>query len=206
LDRLSHAEVAETVAYVAQDQAQWFPYTVAEIVLMGRYPRAAARRRLRPLAVWGWEDDEDRRIAAWAMEQTDVAHLAARSIQEVSGGERQRAMLACALAQEPRVLLLDEPTAFLDLSHQVDIARILRRQHEATGLTVILVSHDLNLAAQYCDRILLLDEGRAARIGTPAEVIRPDALAAVYRCTVLVDPHPGSGLPRVTLPGRERSS
>jgi iron complex transport system ATP-binding protein len=137
------------------------------------------------------------------MRETDVAHLAHRLITDVSGGERQRAIIARALTQEPRVLLLDEPTAFLDLQHQIEICAILRRLNEERGLTIILVSHDLNLASQYCDRLLLLDSGRIFRLGHPDEVIQPDLLETVYRCRVLVDQHPLSGLPRVTLPGRE---
>jgi iron complex transport system ATP-binding protein len=99
-------------------------------------------------------------------------------------------------------LLLDEPTAFLDLQHQVEICALLRRLKESHGLTVVLVSHDLNLVGQYCDRILLLDNGQVARQGCPEDVIEPDVLERVYGCRVLVDQHPVSGLPRVTLPGR----
>ncbi|MGH7166271.1 MAG: ABC transporter ATP-binding protein, partial [Nitrospiraceae bacterium] len=116
----------------------------------------------------------------------------------------QRAIIARALTQEPRVLLLDEPTAFLDLNHQLEICRILRRLNDERGLTVVLVSHDLNLASQYCDRLMLLNNGGVVRLGTPEEVIRPDVLRAIYRCEVLVDRHPESGLPRVTLPGRAK--
>jgi iron complex transport system ATP-binding protein len=132
-----------------------------------------------------------------------VLHLADRSIHDVSSGERQRAIIARALAQQPRVLLLDEPTAFLDLNHQVEICRTLRKLNDERGLTVVLVSHDLNMASQYCDRIMLMENGSLFRIGTPDDVITPDALSAVYHCDVLVDRHPESGLPRVTLPGRQ---
>jgi iron complex transport system ATP-binding protein len=98
------------------------------------------------------------------------------------------------------VLLLDEPTAFLDLHHQLDIVRAIRRLNREQGLTVVLVSHDVNLASQYCDRVMLLNRGRPVDIGPPEQVIRPDVLEAVYGCRVLVDRHPQSGLPRVTLP------
>lgn len=111
-------------------------------------------------------------------------------------------MIARALAQTPKVLLLDEPTAFLDLQHQVEIGSVLRRLKVERDLTVILVSHDLNLVSQYCDRILLLDHGRIVRLGCPEHVIEQGALELVYRCRVLVDRHPETGLPRVTLPGR----
>jgi iron complex transport system ATP-binding protein len=123
-------------------------------------------------------------------------------VTELSGGERQRVMIARSLAQHPRVLLLDEPTAFLDVQHQVEICDLLARLKEERGLAIVLVSHDLNVASQYCDRVLLLDQGRVVRLGPPADVIRQDVLEAVYRCRVLVDCHPHSGLPRVTLPGR----
>ena len=132
----------------------------------------------------------------------DIIHLAHRTVTDLSGGERQRTVIARALAQSPTVLLLDEPTAFLDLRHQIDICRVIRRLKEARGLTIVLVSHDLNLVSQYCDRILLLNHGRVVRLGCPEEVIEPEALESVYRCRVLVDRHPDTGLPRVTLPGR----
>jgi iron complex transport system ATP-binding protein len=117
----------------------------------------------------------------------------------------QRVMIARALAQTPRVLLLDEPTAFLDLQHQVGICSVLLCLKKERRLTVVLVSHDLNLVSQYCDRILLLDRGQVVRLGRPEEVIEPGVLESVYRCRVLVDGHPGTGLPRVTLPGRSLS-
>jgi iron complex transport system ATP-binding protein len=199
LAALSQDQVARTVALVPQESQLLFPFTITEMVVMGRFPH----QRGRGLAGFGWEGEEDLRLAREAMRETDVAHLAGRLITDVSGGERQRAIIARALTQEPRVLLLDEPTAFLDLQHQLEICAILRRLNEERGLTIILVSHDLNLASQYCDRLLLLDNGRIFRLGHPEQVIQPDLLEAVYRCRVLVDRHPLSGLPRVTLPGRE---
>ncbi|MGH7232993.1 MAG: ABC transporter ATP-binding protein [Nitrospiraceae bacterium] len=201
LEGLSHVAVARTVALVPQESHQIFPFTIAETVLMGRFPHHRGRG-FDGLMGFGWEGADDVGLAQQAMEDMDVAHLASRSIFDVSGGERQRVMIARALAQQPRVLLLDEPTAFLDLNHQLDICRILRRLNEKRGLTVVLVSHDLNLASQYCDRLLLLDRGEVFRIGRPDEVIRPEVLEAVYHCEVLVDAHPVSGLPRVTLPAR----
>jgi len=190
--------VARGVALVPQDSALAFPYTIAETVLMGRFPH----HRRSGLAGFGWEAPDDLRHAEAAMQALDVGHLADRLISDVSGGERQRAIIARALTQQPQVLLLDEPTAFLDLHHQVDICRIVRRLSEERGLTILLASHDLNLASQYCDRLVLLTEGRIARTGTPEEVLRPEVLCEAYRCEVLIDRHPESGLPRVTLPGR----
>ncbi|MFM8552141.1 MAG: ABC transporter ATP-binding protein [Nitrospiraceae bacterium] len=196
-------DVARVVALVPQESPITFPFSITEMVLMGRFPHHCRHVGLSGL---GWEGPEDMRVAEEAMRETDVRHLAHRSIADVSGGERQRAVIARALTQEPKVLLLDEPTAFLDLHHQLDICSILRRLNEEKGLTVVLVSHDLNLASQYCDRLLLLDRGRIVRLGPPDEVIRPEVLEEVYRCRVLVDRHPQSGLPRVTLPGRSQAT
>ncbi len=199
LAAMTQQEIARVIGVVPQDSQQLFPFTVAETVLMGRFPH---RPRGRWIGGFGWESREDVVIAEQAMMTVDILHLAHRAVTELSGGERQRVMIARALAQTPKVLLLDEPTAFLDLQHQVEICSVLLRLKEETGLTVILVSHDLNLVSQYCDRVLLLDRGRVVRLGCPDEVIEPEALEAVYGCRVLVDRHPGTGLPRVTLPGR----
>ncbi len=195
-------EVACLVGVVPQDTQQLFPFTVAETVLMGRFPHQPRGRWAGGL---GWESREDVAIAEQAMMTMDVVHLARRAITDLSGGERQRTVIARALAQTPKVLLLDEPTAFLDLHHQIEICSVLRRLRDERGLTVVFVSHDLNLVSQYCDRILLLDRGQILRLGSPHEVIEPDVLESVYRCRVLVDRHPSSGLPRVTLPGRHMS-
>ena len=193
-DAFSQSDIARHVAYVPQETQQAFPFTINEMVLMGRYPHHNRTWGL------GWEGSQDRAVAMQAMRDLDVAHLGTRLITNVSGGERQRAVIARALAQEPEVLLLDEPTAFLDLHHQLDIARIMRRLNRERGLTVVLVSHDLNLASQYCDRLLLLREGEIVNVGSPEEVIARESLEPVYGCSVLVDRHPQSGRPRVTLP------
>ena len=193
-DAFSQADIARHVAFVPQETQQAFPFTINEMVLMGRYPHHNRTWGL------GWEGSRDRTVAMQAMRDLDVAHLGARLITNVSGGERQRAVIARALAQEPEVLLLDEPTAFLDLHHQLDIARVMRRLNRERGLTVVLVSHDLNLASQYCDRLLLLREGEIVTVGSPEEVIAAKSLEPVYGCPVLVDRHPQSGRPRVTLP------
>jgi iron complex transport system ATP-binding protein len=200
LSTLSQEDIARNVAFVPQDTHQSFPFTVSETVLMGRFPH---RHRTRWDLGFGWDSRDDRAVAQHAMTTMDVWHLAARPVTELSGGERQRVIIARALAQEPRVLLLDEPTAFLDLQHQVEICALLSRLKQERGLTIVMVSHDLNLASQYCDRVLLMDRGRIVRIGGPEDVILPEVLETVYRCHVLVDRHPHSGLPRVTLPGRD---
>ena len=196
LGTMPQVEVARAVAFVPQESPQVFAFTVMETVLMGRYPHHTAKWS----AGFGWESAEDVSIAEQAMQSTDITHLASRSVMDLSGGERQRCMIARALAQAPQVLLLDEPTAFLDLQHQIEICTIVRRLKEERGLTVVLVSHDLNLASQYCDRILMLKAGALFRLGPPDEVIAVDVLRAVYGCDVLVDRHPESGVPRVTMP------
>ncbi|HSQ50099.1 MAG TPA: ABC transporter ATP-binding protein [Nitrospiraceae bacterium] len=197
LQKRSQTDIARLVAVVPQEYVQVFPFTVAETVLMGRFPHRTAR--------WwslgiGDETANDLACAHQAMADTDIVSLADRLVSDLSGGERQRVVIARALAQEPKILLLDEPTAFLDLQHQIEICSILRRLKEERGLTVVLVSHDLNLASQYCDRILMLKAGALFRIGTPHEVIGVDALRAVYGCDVLIDCHPEAGVPRVTMP------
>lgn len=196
LSTFSPIEIAQCVALVPQESQLVFPFTLAEFVQMGRFPYH------RPFDGLGWDSPEDQRLAWQAMEEMDVMHLAHREMAEVSGGERQRAVIARALVQQPRVLLLDEPTAFLDLNHQLEICMILRRLNAECGLTVMLVSHDLNLASQYCDQLILLKDGQVTCVGMPEEVIRPEILQTVYGCEVLVDPHPTSGRPRVTLPVR----
>jgi len=194
LTGLSQLNVAKRVALVPQETLQVFPFSIAEMVLMGRSPHHQG------WGGWHWEDSQDWAVAQNAMDELDVAHLGDRLVTEVSGGERQRAVIARALVQEPQILLLDEPTAFLDLHHQLDIARIIKRLNRDRGLTVVLVSHDLNLASQYCDQVLLLNHGRLAAMGSPQTVIKPEVIEAVYGCSVLVDRHPQSGLPRVSLP------
>ncbi|MEY4705941.1 MAG: Hemin import ATP-binding protein HmuV [Nitrospirota bacterium] len=197
LGAMPQVEVARTVAFVPQESPQVFSFTVMETVLMGRYPHHHGQTWS---AGFGWESAEDLSIAEQAMQYTDLTHLAGRSVMDLSGGERQRCMIARALAQAPQILLLDEPTAFLDLQHQMEICAIVRRLKEERGLTVVLVSHDLNLASQYCDRILMLKAGALFRLGPPHEVIDVDVLRAVYGCDVLIDRHPESGVPRVTMP------
>jgi len=181
-------DVARQVAVVPQDLPPAFPYTVAEMVLMGRYPHAPARF---------FEDDTDRARCRAAMAQTGVLDLAGQALGELSGGERQRVVLARALCQEPRLLVLDEPTTHLDLKHQADTVALLRRLRRGSGLTVLFVSHDLNLAAEIADRLLLLHDGRIERIGTPESVLEESTLSRVYGCAVVVDKHPSTRRPTV---------
>jgi ABC-type cobalamin/Fe3+-siderophores transport system ATPase subunit len=187
---LAHAELARQIAVVPQDAPRPFPFSVEQLVLMGRYPHAPGRF---------FESDADRAHATAAMEATGVLHLAALPLEQLSGGERQRAMLARALAQQPRLLVLDEPTSHLDLRYQEEKAALLQRVNGERGMTVLLVSHDLNLAAEVCDRLLLLGGGRIARVGPPAHVLRREVLEEVFGCAVVVDVNPTSGRPVIQV-------
>lgn len=197
MSQLSRQNIARLVAVVPQEYVQVFPFTVAETVLMGRFPHRASRLWSMGL---GDDTEEDLVCAHQAMMETDVLSLADRLLSDLSGGERQRVVIARALAQEPKVLLLDEPTAFLDINHQIEICSLISRLRAERQLTVVLVSHDLNVASQHCDRVLMLKEGQLCRIGSPSETIRPDVLRMVYGCDVVVDAHPHTGRPRVTMP------
>ncbi len=177
LHELSPREIARSIAVVPQDTHVEFPFSVLEVVLMGRSPY---------LAGFSFEDAEDLARARAAMERTGVAHLAHRTIQELSGGERQRVMLARALAQDTPILLLDEPAAFLDLRHVVEMYDLLR-ELLGEGKSVLTVLHDLNLAAQYCDRVVLLDEGAVYCAGPPGDVLTYRAITEVYRTEVYID-------------------
>jgi iron complex transport system ATP-binding protein len=202
LNGLTPSDVATAVAMVPQEGRPAFAFSVLDTVLMGRFPHRKATGLFSAVAGAGWESEEDHRIAWRALADTGVSHLAHRTIDTLSGGEWQRVVIARALAQGPRILLLDEPTAHLDLQHQIDICALLRRVNETQRLTIVMVSHDLNLASQYCDRLVLLHEHRIAASGSPERVLSAEILRRVYGCEVLVDTHPISGLPRITVPGR----
>jgi iron complex transport system ATP-binding protein len=186
----SRKDMAQKVAIVPQETAVIFPFYAEEIVLMGRFPH---------LNNYRFEDKKDYRIVHEAMEKTDTLAFATRRFDELSAGERQRVLIARALAQEPKVLLLDESTVFLDLKHQLQFLTLLKELNAAQQLTVIFVTHDINLAAQNADRIILLDCGKIYAIGKPAEVITEVNIKEVYAVGVLIDANPQSGLPRMTL-------
>lgn len=188
---------ARQVAMLPQQIPVDFPFKVAETVLMGRSPH------LRP---WELEKKEDRRLAAEAMAFTGVDHLAGRRLDQLSGGERQRVFIAQALCRRPRLLLLDEPTAALDPAHQIMILDLLERMRREQGVTVVMVSHDLNLAAMYGHRLLLLDGGKLAGLGSPATVLNRERLEKCYRCALMVDENPMGGVPRIMpIPEKHRS-
>jgi iron complex transport system ATP-binding protein len=159
------------VGVVPQREDNLFPQRVRETVRLGRYPR---------LGTWGGERAEDRAAVDNALACCDVAGLADRWLWTLSGGEYQRVRIARALAQEPRLLVLDEPTASLDLRHEMELFELVRGLVDAQGLATLLITHDVNLAARFADRLLLLSDGAAAAAGSPAEVLRRDRAEAVF--------------------------
>lgn len=186
----SKKSLARLVAVVPQRVATDIPFTVQEVVLMGRSPHVG----------WlGLEQPKDLELAAEAMTFTNVAHLAQRPLPQLSGGELQRVSIARALCQQPRLILLDEPTAALDPAHQVSIMDLMAQLQQERGLTVVMVSHDLNLAAMYGEQLLLLKEGQAIKAGPPAEVLTYEQLEQAYGCPMLLDENPLGRVPRVTL-------
>ncbi len=190
LPLLGRRKLARTMACLSQDFSLDLPFTVRELVLMGRSPH---------LPRIGGETRKDRQIAQRAMELVDVPRLAERPVTEISGGERQRALIAMCLAQEPEVLLLDEPTSHLDIGHQLSVLDLIARLNRQLGMTILAVFHDLNLAAEYCGRLLVLDRGRVAGLGTPGEVLTAERIAKVYDAAVLVQPNPLSRRPQVVV-------
>jgi iron complex transport system ATP-binding protein len=197
LESLSRVEIARRVAMVPQEAPRPFPFTVGELVLMGRHPHAPGRY---------FESARDRTVAREAMSAARVEELAALPLDELAGGERQRALLARALAQEPQLLLLDEPTSHLDLRGQAEAVELLRDVNRARGTAIVLVTHDLGLAAELTQRLVLLDEGRVARVGPPESVLEAGLLEAVYRCPVVVEKSQVGHrlLVQVGWPARER--
>lgn len=188
LARWRPADLARMLAVVPQDPELPPSFTAWEMVLMGRSPH---------LGWMGKESQRDRAVVRRAMEETRTWQLAGRFISQLSGGERQRVVVARALAQEPRVLLLDEPTAHLDINHQVETLSLISRLVRERGLAALAIFHDLNLAAQYCDELVLLHQGRVVAQGLPQQVLTPPLLRRVYGTEVTVISHPASGLPLV---------
>jgi iron complex transport system ATP-binding protein len=182
---------AKSIAVLPQITEQVFTYSVKEVVALGRYPYQKGLFK-----TWSHEDEA---VVKKAMEQTDVKKFEQKSIQLLSGGEKQRVFLAQALAQEPSLLLLDEPTNHLDISHQKQLLDSLKKWTTEGSLTVIAIFHDLNLASLYCDRLLLLHDGQAAAIHTPQEVLKEEKIREVYDAAIKRQPHPDLPRPMLTL-------
>jgi len=191
LERLNRRTISRHIAVVAQEAELRFPVTVVEFVLGGRFAWATH-------AGWGWETERDLEVANTVLKETELTELSVRLMNELSGGERQRALMARALATEAPILLLDEPTANLDLSHQATLLTLVRKRCDEHQSAALVVTHDINLAAQFANNITLMKQGRAVHSGTPEEVLKPELLLEVFEVRVLVDAHPITGGPRVT--------
>lgn len=187
---LRPAELARRLAFQAQDSAAALGFTVRDVVGMGRL----AHRR----SAFAGAGAEDHAIVEDALARLELTELAGRTVEDLSGGERQRVMIARALAQCPRILLLDEPTNHLDIHHRFAVLDLVR----SLGITVVATLHDIDLAARWCDRVLLLAEGRLQADGAPEEALTTERLTAVYRVAATVDRHPGHGRLRIDLSPR----
>ena len=190
LSSLGRRETAKRIAMVSQENYFGFDFSVLEVVLMGRFPH---------LGKLQFEGERDVKVALKALDATHTRSLSGRSIHRLSGGEKQRVLIARALAQEPQLILLDEPTAFLDIKYKREIFQLISALSAERGLAVVVVTHDLDLTAQYCQRLVLLKEGEIHQVGDPAAVITPSNIRTVYDCPVVVDRNPATGTPRISL-------
>jgi iron complex transport system ATP-binding protein len=190
INRITLNDFCRKAAFVSQETAVNFPFTVMEIVLMGRIPH---------LGRFQAEGKKDISIAEDAMAMTDTLRLKNKMIDELSAGERQRVLIAKALAQEPRLLFLDEPTSHLDIGHQIQVLDLLRTLNHSQKLTIVMVLHDLNLAGEYCNRIVLLNRGEVFAQGAPEEVLTYQNIERVYKTVVVVNKNPINQKPYVIL-------
>ncbi len=186
--KMRAARRSRLLAVVPQELKMPPAFTVEEMVAMGR---------VTILPPWQKPSDEDRKIVARSLVYADVNDLGNRPFDLLSGGEKQRVLIAMALAQEPKVIIMDEPTTHLDANHALEIMQIVERMNRERGLTVLMISHDLNLAAEFCRRLILLDHGRIVADGAPAEVFQEDILQKVYHCEMRVQPDLRTGRPYV---------
>lgn len=189
LDSFSRKGIARHIAVVAQENETKFPVTVRDFVLAGRFANGSS---------FGWESDNDVAAANNAMAECELIGFENRLMNELSGGERQRVVLARAIATNARILLLDEPTANLDLAHQASMFRLVRDKCRNENYSAVIITHDLNLASEFADRIIMLKKGRLHAIGMPDEVLQVESLHEVFDVNVLLDRNPASGNVRVT--------
>lgn len=178
IDDYKRKDLARIIGFVPQDTIIDYEFTVEDIVRMGRHPY---KRRFQK------EDKEDYKIVYDVMEMTNTLKIKDRIITEISGGERQRVLIAKALAQNPSIILLDEPTSHLDINHQIDLLNLLRSLNRKKGTTIILVIHDINLAARFSDGIILLNEGEIIGSGNPEKVITADNIEKAYNLDVVIE-------------------
>lgn len=187
---LSRIEIAKLTGFVPQESFFAFDFTVFEVVLMGRHPYLKRFQRPKP---------EDIKSALEALEFTDTLPFKDKSINRISAGEKQRVIIARSLAQEPKILLLDEATAHLDITHQLAVVTILKRLNRR-GITIVFLVHDLNLAGSHCSKVLLLDQGRIVACDAPERVLRPELIEQVYKVKPHIIKHPKSKTPQLILP------
>ena len=190
LGKFSRRELAQRIAVIAQETETKFPVSVLEFILAGRFAHSSG--------AFGWETAADLEIAATSLKQCDLANYEARQMNQLSGGERQRVVLARALATQSPILLLDEPTANLDLAHQALMFRLIKERCLNEDAAAIVITHDLNLASEFADEIILLKNGRIAAKGAPEKVLTEDHLETVFGVKVLLDTNPVSRRRRVT--------
>jgi iron complex transport system ATP-binding protein len=191
LNSYARRAIGRRIAVVTQEALLAFPVSVLEYVLGGRYPWSGQ-------GTWGWESERDLEIAYEVLRETELDNFSPRLMNELSGGERQRAVLARALATTAGTLLLDEPTANLDLSHQASMLKLVRARCDQRATAAVIVTHDINLAAEFANRVVLLKGGHMIGAGKPHEVLTEELLSEVLEIKVLVDAHPLSGAPRIT--------
>jgi len=194
LETWSRRELAKTISYVPQVKSRALPFTVGEFIAMGRYPYLGPLARLSP---------EDQAAINQAMDLTATAVFRERRMETLSGGEQQEVMIAAALAQDARIMLLDEPATFLDYRHQSSVRKILQEINRQTGVTIIAVTHDVNAAISSSSTVLALDGGRSVFKGSPAEVADPAVLESIFGTSFALCRHPDSGQP-IILPGSEK--
>jgi len=197
LTRLSRKSIARSVAMVPQQFNIPFAFTTIEVAMLGRTPF---------FRTFAEESEVDKQFVSNALELVGISELKERYFDELSGGERQKVILAMALAQQPRLLLLDEPTVHLDITHQIEILELVRRLNLERGLTVIAAMHDLNLASLYFDRLILLKEGRVSADGSPAQVLTEGRIREVFSASVRVEPHPATGVPHIVIIPKENAT
>ena len=189
LNKFSRREIAQKISVIAQETETKFPVSVLEFVLSGRFAHGGA---------FGWETENDLQIAIDCLNACDLENYESRRMNQLSGGERQRVVLARALATEAKILLLDEPTANLDLAHQAMMFRLVRERCEKSDSSAVLITHDLNLAAEFADEILLLKNGKILAKGEPEKVLTEENINEIFGVKVLLDQNPSSGNVRVT--------
>ncbi len=184
----SRKELAKKISYVPQTVNAEFGFSVDQIITMGRNPYSS---------LFSSDPAKDREVVLRVMRETEVDHISKKNIGSISGGELQRVIIARALAQEPLILALDEPTSHLDINHQIKILSLIRSLSRKTGITVIAVLHDFNHALEYCTSLILMDRGRIKASGKPEDVITPKVMKEVYNINVIINRNPFTGKPYI---------